>query len=348
MSLLSYSGIATKVKAMRGRLISENQFHEMAALETVRGAVDYLQKQPSYSEIFSHIDETRLHRSDIEKLLIFSKYQDYTRLYKFANLSQRKFLDLYFMHYEIAIIKRCLRNIMGHQKTNLDLSLYRDFFDRHSQIDLIRLSETESLDEFISELSGSIYYDLINDLTDHASLASVFDYEMRLDLLYFKTMWKAIMKGTGKTKRRFVTSIYGCRLDLLNIQWIYRSIKYYSLAPEQIKELLIPFHYKLKPEQIQAMTQCASEDEFFSVLEATYYHKISAGQLTSQPDVEYLYTQILDRIYRSNSRKHPYTIAVIDAYLYFKESEQRKLITVIEGIRYGLNPNDIIKLVAKT
>lgn len=348
MSLLSYSGIAAKIKAMRGRLFSESQFHEMAALETVRGAVDYLQKQPAYTDIFSGIEDTRLHRSDIESLLVFSKYQDYTRLYKFANLSQRKFLDLYFMHYEITIIKRCLRNIMGHQKTNLDLSLYRDFFDRHSRIDLIRLSETENLDEFISELSGSIYYELIKDLAEQTFKASVFDYEMRLDLLYFKTMWNAIMKGRNKTSRRFVADIFGSRLDLLNMQWIYRSIKYYSLAPEQIKALLIPFHYRLKPEQIQAMTQCASEDEFFSLLEGTCYHKVLASQLTDYPDVEYLYTQILDRIYRSNSRRHPYSIAIIDAYLYFKESEQRKLITVIEGIRYGLNPNDIMRLVAKT
>ncbi|MGL5434701.1 MAG: V0D/AC39 family V-type ATPase subunit [Lachnospiraceae bacterium] len=347
MSLLSYSGITTKVKAMHGRLISEDQFREMAALDTVQSALDYLKHQPAYAGIFAHIDDTMLHRGNIEKLLILSKFQDFTKLYKFSDLKQRKFLDLYFMHYEITIIKRCLRNIMSHQKTELDLSLYREFFDRHSHINLVKLAEAENLDEFIADLSGSIYYDLIKDLQERAA-TSVFDYEMRLDLLYFKTMWKTASKSLSKNDRRFVSSIFGNRLDLLNIQWIYRSIKYYALTPEQIKILLIPFHFKLKQDQIDAMTKCHTIDQFFSILKDTYYHRISTGLLTDQPDVEFLYTQILDRIYKNNSRKHPYSIAIVEAYLYFKEAEQRKLITVIEGIRYGLNTNDIISLAAKS
>ncbi len=347
MSLLSYSGITTKVKAMQGRLISEEQFREMAALDSVPSAVDYLKRQPSYADIFAHIDDTMMHRGDIEKLLILSKYQDFTKLYKFSNLSQRKFLDLYFMHYEIAIVKRCLRNILGHQKTDLDLSLYRDFFERHSHIDLIKLAEADTLDEFIADLSGSVYYDLILDLQEQDA-TSVFEYEMRLDLLYFKMMWKTSSKSLSKDDREFISSLFGNRMDLLNIQWIYRSIKHYALTPEQIKVLLIPFHYKLSQEQIDAMIQCHTIDEFFSVLKDTYYQRISTGLLSEQPDVESLYTHILDRIYRKKSREHPYSISIVDAYLYFKESEQRKLITVIEGIRYGLSTNDIISLAAKS
>ena len=41
-SLIAYSGITTKVKAMERWRIKDEQFLEMAALETVPDAVDYL------------------------------------------------------------------------------------------------------------------------------------------------------------------------------------------------------------------------------------------------------------------------------------------------------------------
>lgn len=48
------------------------------------------------------------------------------------------------------------------------------------------------------------------------------------------------------------------------------------------------------------------------------------------------------------SRKNPYSIAILDSYLYFKELEKQRLITTIEGIRYGLAPGEIISLVIKS
>ena len=41
-SLITYSGIATKVKAMERWRIKDGQFEEMASLESVPEAVDYL------------------------------------------------------------------------------------------------------------------------------------------------------------------------------------------------------------------------------------------------------------------------------------------------------------------
>ena len=43
-SLITYSGIATKVKAMERWRIKDGQFEEMASLESVPEAVDYLRR----------------------------------------------------------------------------------------------------------------------------------------------------------------------------------------------------------------------------------------------------------------------------------------------------------------
>lgn len=346
MSLLTYSGIATKVRAMESRLLTDEQFKEMAALEDVRSAADYLKQQPAYAGVFADLDDSRLHRGSIEQLLAQSEYRDFTKLYRFASLSQRKFLDLYFMHYEIEIIKRILRHVISHQAAVLDLSMFQDFFDKHSDIDLMDLAEAESLPDLISRLEGSVYHGLLTRLTDHDQVG-VFDYELQLDLFYFKSIWNVKTKVLTKNEQRILGECFGCRLDLLNIQWIYRSKKYYTLPDADIYALLIPVNFKLKTAQVQQLVEAATMDDFYQALKDTTYGRLPDLDLDGKPDVELLYHQILNRIYNNTSRKYPYSIAVLDSYLYFKELEMQKIVTTLEGIRYGLNANEITALVAK-
>lgn len=348
MSLLSYSGITTKVRAMSSRLLSEKQFQEMASLEDVRSAADYLKKQPAYEEIFSGLDDTMLHRAYIERLLEQSEYRDFSKLYRFSNASQRKFLDLYFMHFEINMIKRILRNVMAHQQQVLDLTMFQEFFEKHSSADLVRLAQSADIQEFIANLDGSIYHKVLKDLfvsADHP--LTLFDYEMRLDLLHISTMWKATGKTLSKQERKIITQGFGSRLDLLNIQWIYRSKKYYSIPAVDIYALLIPINYKLRQEHIIQLVEADDMASFFDALRRTYYGKFTDRDLSAVPDLEALYQQILEQIYSANSRRHPYTAAILDSYLYFKEQEMQKIITTIEGIRYGMNPNAILSMVIK-
>ncbi len=346
MSLLTYSGIATKVRAMERSLLSEKQFQEMAALEDVRSAADYLKQQPAYADIFTDLDDSRLHRGNIEQLLARSEYRDFTKLYRFGNLDQRKFLDLYFMHYEITLIKQILRRVAGQSQEAPDLSQFREFFERHSDIDLIALSQSASLQEFITRLEGTVYHSLLKRAAD-GGRGSVFDYELQLDLYYFKSLWKAKSKMLTKQEQKILDSCFGSRLDLLNIQWIYRAKHYYRLPEADIYALLIPVRYKLKPVQLEQMAESNTPAEFFAAVQATAYGQLDEFTLTEQPDVTALYHQILDRIYSRTSRKHPYSIAVLDSYLYFKEREMQRIITTIEGIRYGLRPDKIFGLAAK-
>lgn len=346
MGLLTYSGITTKVRAMQSRLLTDAQFREMAESEDVRSAADYLKQQPGYEEIFSGLDDSKLHRGYIEQLLAQSGYRDFTKLYRFSSLSQRKFLDLYFLHYEIDIIKRILRHAAGHEAASLDLSMFREFFDRHSDIDLVGLAESENLQDFIARLEGSVYYGLLSRLSDREH-AGVFDYELQLDLFYFKSIWNIKNKVLSKKERLILDECFGCRLDLLNIQWIYRSKKYYTLPDADIYALLIPVRYRLNAVQMKQLVEAGTIDEFYQALKDTAYGRLQDTDLDSKPDAEALYRQILNRIYNKNSRKYPYSIAVLDSYLYFKEREMQRIITTLEGIRYGLGADDITALVAK-
>lgn len=82
-NLLAYSGIVTKVRAMQAKLLTDEDFQNIAAFHTVTEVAAYLKEHPGYRNVLADMDENRLHRGEIEKLLVQSLYSDYTRLYRF-------------------------------------------------------------------------------------------------------------------------------------------------------------------------------------------------------------------------------------------------------------------------
>ena len=65
-------------------------------------------------------------------------------------------------------------------------------------------------------------------------------------------------------------------------------------------------------------------------------------EISERPNLELLYEKVLSRIYSVTSQKNPYSIAILNSYFYFKNVEIHRIITTIEGIRYGVNTSDII------
>lgn len=334
-SLITYSGIATKVKAMERWRIKEEQFQEMAALETVPEAVAYLRKFPPYGDIFAGLDEGELHRGMIEGQLNLSQYRDFAKLYQFADLKQRRFLDLFFMHYEISILKTCLRNAAGHRNQGWDLSMFREFFERHSSLDLVSLSQSRSMDQFITGLAGSPYYTVLGHLQQKGRV-TLPECENALDMVYFRSIWRIKNKYLDQKEQEIIVQCFGTRMDMLNIQWICRSQKYYHLTPGDIYAILIPISLHLKKEQIRGMAEAGSVEEFYGLLADTWYGKNKLVHLDEEHNLEKFAGEFNDRIYEMTSRKDPYSIAVLNSYLYFKEREIQRITTTLESIRYGV------------
>lgn len=346
MGLLAYSGITTKVRAMESRLLKQEQFQELAEQEDVRSAADYLKEQPAYGEVFDGLDDTKLHRAYIEQILTQSEYRDFTRLYRFSGVKQRKFLDLYFKHYEVEVIKKLLRHVLGGREGQPDLSMFQEFFEKHSNLDLGMLCKAKNFSEFTEVLEGTVYGELLEQMQENGQ-PGLFDCELKLDLFYFQSLWKLRGKILSKAEQKILDGCFGSRLDLLNIQWIYRARSFYRLSPAEIYALLIPVHYRLRADKVKRLVEAEDDAKFFAVLKETPYGMQEDIQAGKMPDIQLLSNQMLNQIYGKTGRRYPHSPAVLDSYLYRKELEMRKIITTLEGIRYGLPAAEIMGLLAK-
>lgn len=62
----------------------------------------------------------------------------------------------------------------------------------------------------------------------------------------------------GKQGIRGLTKALGFKMDMLNVQWIYRCKKYYHMTSADIYALLIPVNYRLSSRTIQEMVEADS------------------------------------------------------------------------------------------
>ena len=343
--LFTYSGLTTKIRAMQGHLLNDRNFREIVELPNVPAAVSYLKQQPSYAELFQWLEESSLHRGHIEQILHLAVYRDFSKLYRFSNLEQRKFLSNYFKRYEISILKECLNKIFDHRDVSLNLSIYQDFFDRHSQLDLALVTSSSSPEELISNLKGTEYYDPLVHLSTMEN-PTLFDYEMTLDLYYFSHLWKQKEKIVKKKDLEELTKAWGSKFDMLNLQWIYRSKQYYHMTSADIYALIIPVHYHLKKTEVQSLVEAENMEAFQQLIQQTYYAK--HFEQFSTETMESMYAQIMKHILSLASRNNPYSLATVYSYLYHKDHEINRLIIALECVRYGISPDEAMQYVAKT
>ena len=93
--LLAYSGIETKIRAMEGELLSEDDFRVILAFRDVAEVAGFLRAHAGYQEVFADVTGTDVHREVVEQTVRQAIYADYRKIYRFANAEQKAFLEAY-------------------------------------------------------------------------------------------------------------------------------------------------------------------------------------------------------------------------------------------------------------
>lgn len=339
-NVMAYSGIVTKVRAMQAKLLTEQDYENIAALSSVTQAIEYLKEKPAYADYINRLDVSLYHRGNVEKVLYQSLYDDWAKMFRFAGMEQKKFLKVYWKRYEVDLINYCLRIVFNHYDKPFDLDYKKEFFDRYSQLSIDRLITSRNVDELVDNLKGTEYYEPLSKIKESGG-ATLFDYDLALDLYYFSVMWRKQRRNLKKKELELFTRDCGTKIDLLNLQWIYRAKKYYHMLPPDIYSLTIPIHYRLNVEAFKALVEAPTAEQFENQLKTTYYAR-KYHYTGEKRTLDQLYKECLRQLYLSDRRRNPYSIATVSTYLFLKEEELYRLTTALECIRYGLTQRETL------
>ena len=227
-SLLSYSGIITKIRAMEKHLISDDEFREIVSLPSVSAIEAYLMKNPRYAEEFRRFPTEEVHRGVLESILGCTVFRDYVKIFHFCTMEQRKFLRKYVRRYEIRLLKKCLSFVCQGSTPTDSMFAYGDFFDRYTSLDTKSLSACTSIADLLHAIRDTEYAPVLGRISETPD-PQLFDYATALDMYHFRTGWKdlakIVPKDIGKANRMMLVGSLLCLLLGLTIRFV---ICYYN------------------------------------------------------------------------------------------------------------------------
>ena len=341
--LINYTHLATKIRAMLGNMLTEEDFDSMAHMNSVQDIAGYLKNHTYYKPHFEALDANEIHRGELEVILYRAMITDALKIAKHLKGWEKSFYRYVYRKQEVEDLKKMLRALqIG--KSLKAINRQTLFISRYSKIDFNVSLEATNARELVDTLKNSKYYTLLKPLLKEDDTIDLFSAEMSLDMYYYGRLYHQIRKHMRGEDKTVMLRDYGLDVDFRNMLWIYRSKKYYKMSKERIFTYLIPGGYKLNKEELVNLVEAVDGDAVMARLKKGPYGSIIDFDSGHWGNGFYSYASF---IYRSNIRLKSTTIAPMVDYIFLKEIEIVNLTTIIEGVRYRIAPDEVEKFVSK-
>lgn len=341
LNSLSSNVITAKARAMYGKRLTPEDYRELLRQRTIADVASYLKNNTSYSAYLSFIDESQVHRGQLENLLERSQLDKFTRLANYDFSRRHSFYHYAAANIEVSLIIDAIILLNAHRSEELILSV-PSFIQKLLCFDLMQLSAVTSFASLLELLRGTPYYDVLSCFHAENGKVDLSSCEQALKAQYYKSVLTAIDQNYRKKVREELRSIVLMEIDLSNLSILYRLKTYFHQTPEQIKTALIPFHGKLTPKIVDTLLSAGQEKDFLARMK-------SSGYSGWKENAEFTYIEDYTRrlMYLLNRRSVRFSTNAPIAFYAFNtltQIEINNIKTIIEGIRYQVSSSEIERL----
>ena len=152
-------------------------------------------------------------------------------------------------------------------------------------------------------------------------------------------IWPIIKNLPSRQNRDAFFRIKGTEIDLQNIMLAYKIKKYYPNA--QIYTYLIPLYYRLDKAALSRLAESAGPADLIAKLQYTPY----AHVFNNFEKPEHAFVNIMRKVFAQTAKRYPNSAAYIARYFFDKRTEIRNIISLAEGLRYRLPPDEILTFI---
>lgn len=335
-----FSAVNTKIRALEAEFLTKKDFKSLLEQKSVPDIAKYLKNNTAYRELLENVDVNQLHRRALENLIKQQLLFNIEKITHYFNGDYKKFINTLYAKYEISELKEITRAI--HNKE--DLKPYRNevFIGKYSKVDEEKVFNAKYIRDVILGFEGTAFYKYLQPLLDNNINENLFRFEMVLDTSYYEILQKQ-WERLDKADIEILEKAQGIMADLLNLQWIYRGIKFYKLRPEELLNYTIHLGYRLNGELIKRLCYSSSLETFFELAAQTRYSFLFKNDETTDIFMERRLERHMYFELKSVVRNSPMSIITTFAYVNFMEMEIKDLVSVIELIRYEMPAEDAEK-----
>ena len=332
--VMKNSALYAKIHAMYGKMLSDYDYNMMMNMKSVPSIAAYLVENTVYKRVIGKISVSEIHRTQLEQILRDNLKEDAERLKPYMDGNAKKFMGIIALEDGISKLKVSLRLMhIGHTENLFE------YLSKIPQVDIKRISEIRSMDELIAAMSSTPYYTPLKFFIGKPKEQTPFYMEMALDNYWANLIYRYAKKYLSSEEAKKVNKVYGTEFDMENLSFLLRCKKTFDMTSEEIYASIIPRYYRLKESVISQIVKANTyEDAIQIIKEQTPY-----GKAFSEKDrfIEWRQIDYLEKMNKHMFNSAGYTIQSPICYVHLRRIEIDNIISIIEGIRYGLEPDKI-------
>ena len=342
----SENAITAKVHALYGRRLTRSQYEELCRKKNTSEIASYLKERTHLSELLTSVQPATVRSDQLENLLRKGRYNKYLDLVKYAAPKNREFYRSYVLGLlEIQLILQMIR-LINIGRTDEFIVSFPGFAESDLRIGLEKFAKVKTYDDLLQALEGTEYHDPLLRYRSTDKQSPYVNYsgcEMALMDCYYANLKTIIHRRFKGEALRELDDIIAAKIALENMIIIYRLKKYYPDMPrEQMESYLLHLWRKLPEKFLDAALSAKTPEEYLRIMENSRY----AAMLGSE-DIQSIgfgsqtIRSILSRRYMRRTQQ-PATAFV--CHMFLSEMEIDNIVWIVEAVRYGMEPGDIMRL----
>ena len=335
------NAVLSKARAMYGNRIKSNDYRELLNCNNVSEVALYLKYNTNYGAILSDLDESDIHRGELENLLRKRIFHDFAKLGRYELSAGEDLAQYMILRTEIEQIIHALILLISNKSEEYIYNM-PTFFNKHTHVDLPSFSKVRNYDDFLAVLKGSPYYKILKQFKpEDSKKIDLNKIENALYTYMYDQIFNIVESYKNKSIEKELSEMFNLFVDLHNFVRVLRLKKYYKASPAMIKQSILPFGL-FRKKHIQGFIDAQTADEVIKVIKTTWL----GGKLRN---IKYNYADDVPEIMKYRKSRHNIRFSinppvVMLSYIFLTEIELSNIINIIEGVRYGLSAEEIREL----
>lgn len=337
---MSNNAIIAKSRAIYGSFLSKDDYAALIRKPTITAAVSYLKTKPRYAAVFADTDESTVHRNRVEELIKQHVFDTYLRICKFSAGSKNGITGFLIKKLESDQVSNAVIAIStGNQE--LYYNTLPAFLMDHLCFDPAQVAAAKNYVELLKALEKTPYYKFLKPLLSEKE-PDINACVVAVSGAYMKWAFTQIDRTVKKSSREQVKSFFLRKADASNILMSYRLLSF-NESGSQILKYLIPYHYRLKPSEIDAALRAQDSTEALTKL--FLEKKLAVRHAGSNETLEISVDAAVYGFFRRRLALTTDETEALYSLIMLFEIEMANISRIIEGIRYSLPPEAIEKYV---
>lgn len=342
----SDNAIMTKVRALYGKRLTENDYDNLLSKKTVGEVAAYLKKETCYAQDLQEVKEELVHRGQLENLVRRRPLDIYTRLLKYA-YSETLFLRLYVMQNEIEQLLTAIRLLNAGNMDRYIITL-PVHLARLMSFDLFAMAGARSFDELLNVLEHSDYYRVVGRFRPSGAhkIVDITTFEAALLTYYYQTALDIAARDYHGDTRENLRQLFYRQVAVHNLSVIFR-MRYFLKSDRDVAAARMVRVEGQSSKLLDRLLQMADIREMQEFLAGVgplrrigFAWSEDGWQMARQmTDLRRRFSQ---RMFRFSTQP----AVVVITYMTLLDAEINNVVNIIEGIRYGVPPAELKSLLS--